>query len=138
MSQDKNFKAYRNALNESTKSCVPWLRVHLHDVKVIYESHRRVSNQDGYDDVINFELYHRVHERIRHILGYQDTPYEFEDSTRRPDIEAFVDGQLRSLVVDDTLRDWLQKRATKLAREEHADFASHQQELVATGFIRPR
>jgi hypothetical protein len=156
MSPDKSFQAYRKALNASSEPCVPWLRqwwfqvsvlcpcpdrqlftgVHLKDAKAIHDSHQRFIKQDGHTDVINFQIYHRVHECIRDMLSYQDSQLKPADSVRHAEMKTFVEYQLQSLIVNESLRDWLQERGSKLAREEKAHYDNHRLALKAAGFIR--
>ncbi|KAF8589937.1 ras GEF [Ramaria rubella] len=155
LSQDKNFQVYRKALNASTDPCLPWLReylvtmydlaeslmslvgVHLHDVKVLHGSHSTRINQGGHTNVIYFRLYHLIHDQIRQILLYQDSPLKpLDDSPQSRDIQAYVESQFHAVKVNNNLHDYLQRRAAKLAREELEDFTSHRQELMTAGFIR--
>jgi len=128
-----SYSEYRAALNASREPCVPWLRVHLKDVKVIHNSRRTFITQDGVIGVIDFDLYRRVNERIRHVLRYQDNLFQPPTGDRHVEIQGFVESQLRSLNID---HDWLHARATKLAREEQADYVGHRQELAAAGFLK--
>ncbi|KAF8502442.1 ras guanine nucleotide exchange factor domain-containing protein [Gautieria morchelliformis] len=135
LSASKNHQAYRKALKASTEPCIPMLRVHLRDIKETHSSHVKFITQDGHPNMVNFDLYHNLHKQIIRMLGFQHTPLKTPDDLRSRDIRTFIDNQVRSLVVDETLRRRLEKRANGLEREEHVDFISHTQELRASGFI---
>jgi len=114
----------------------PYPGVHQNDVKVVIDTRPRFIQQDGHSDVVNFQHYYGVHEEIRHVLSFQGHPYKPTRSVGQPEIQAFVDAQIRAITVDVALRNWLRDRAARLASEEQADFAFHKQELQDAGFIR--
>jgi hypothetical protein len=113
---------------------------HLRDFNNIHEAHQKFVKEDGPADLINFDRCHRVRDGARHVLSYQEPALNPTNSARHAEIQSFVEAQLRSFVVDDTLDNWLQERGTKLAREEKADYfdyGGHKKELVAGGYLRP-
>jgi hypothetical protein len=108
--------------------------VHLRDIKGHHSSHATIIKRDGHPDLINFKLYQDLHGQINQMLDYHHR-LESSDSPRSRDARMLIDSQIRSLVVNDAFRHQLEQRAVKLHRDELADFASHTQELKATGFI---
>lgn len=135
MSPQSNFQAYRKAINNTkTPSAIPLLRVHLKDIRAVYDG--RISLGP---DIINFELYYRLYGMTKDLLSHwQPSSPDDRTPSENPadDVRVFIGNQLRSLSVDDKLRGWLQDRSKQLERNELADYHSHRSELMATGFIR--
>ncbi|KIJ29890.1 hypothetical protein M422DRAFT_268673 [Sphaerobolus stellatus SS14] len=132
MSIEGNFQAYRKALKASEGPILPWLRVHLHDLKTIYDNRKKPEG-----DIINFDVYYQLNDRIKWLLNYG----RFE--LRQPSLDmatgearGFIENQLRTLRVDSALRDRLQKRSKELESVEMNDYHSHAQELRMAGFTR--
>ncbi|KAF8589944.1 ras GEF [Ramaria rubella] len=140
VSYDRNFKAYRAALTESDGACIPWLYVHLHDLKIVHRSHQIFVNEDGWTDLINFERCRRVHLRIRQILKYEvlsPDPVSALDREHYARVLTLVDAELKAFVTDNKLYVWLQKRGSQLAVEEQENYDTHEEELKKAGFLLP-
>lgn len=86
--------------------------------------------------MVNFGLYHDLHDQIRQMLSFQHPPLTPTGGAPLQNIRMFISTLIRPVVVDDAFRKQLDKRAAVVDREEHADFVSHIEELKAAGFIR--
>ncbi|KAF8510225.1 ras guanine nucleotide exchange factor domain-containing protein, partial [Hysterangium stoloniferum] len=140
-SSEGNFHNYRESLKSSTDSCIPWLRVHLHDIKTVHESRKTFLSGDGENDIVNFELYCDIYQQIEKLLSHNSKPIadlsrvSQMESSSSLDTHIFIENQLQSLVVNENLRNWLERRAARLTQEELRDYHNHTQELVAAGFL---
>ena len=110
--------------------------VHLVDAKKTHNSCDTIIKKAGHPDMVNFGLYHDLHDQIRQMLSFQHPPLTPTGGAPLQNIRMFISTLIRPVVVDDAFRKQLDKRAAVVDREEHADFVSHIEELKAAGFIR--
>ncbi|KAF8589932.1 kinase-like protein [Ramaria rubella] len=98
VSQEHEYQGYYNVLRASQKTCVPWLRAHLHGIRSMHDSRSTFKSQDGLKDVVDFKLYREIQEEVHHMLSYQETQMDHVKDDL--DIRTFVESELDSPVVD--------------------------------------
>jgi len=126
---DQNHQRYRDTLKQSTASCIPWLAVHLIELRTVFRAHQTVVDIDG-RRLINFAQYIKFSARMKELLDYK--------STNQPNYEggpfAYLESQLRGIHINASTDESLDNRSRSLGAEERRINDLRLREFRSLGF----
>ncbi|KAJ7158468.1 ras guanine nucleotide exchange factor domain-containing protein [Mycena filopes] len=131
INSDEDYRTYRREIGVTNGNCIPWLTVHLDDVRrCLYRCDRVII--DGNRRLINFQRYQRLYAQKRHV--YQ-MPAGLEESRRSASAHiAFLEVKFRDITFPDSDEDGEAQDRRLRKEKEEKEYQRRTVELRRLGF----
>ncbi|KAG8948558.1 hypothetical protein FRC03_000681 [Tulasnella sp. 419] len=111
-----NFNNYRGNVTLRSAPVVPWLYVHLRDIKSTFERYPS-EIQGSRTKLINFQRYERTHGKIRTALQFQSQAH-IMDVEPEPGIINLLQSQLAAINLGPELDSWMELTSHECLNQE--------------------
>ncbi|KLO12025.1 kinase-like protein [Schizopora paradoxa] len=119
LNPNNNHHAYKELLPSVKHHCVPWLAVHLKDMKTFLQEHDREFMEGG-QRLINFELYRALSEKISEILQYQGKHRDLDSAIVNFEPLTYLEGEVANTSLDADAEAALEARSEELLTLENS------------------